>query len=114
MFAELAHRAGKDAEFIGTLNMMYRVKDEFSVPMDKKLDPEAFADSVLKSVIDEEHGFEWMKEHGVYTYPRKLDEVYIWANDAPGKVPLYWDFMLEAKEKVEAKVAEPADSMGNR
>ena len=40
------------------------------------------------------------------SYPRKIDEVYIWANDAPGKVPLYWDFMLEAKEKVEAKVAE--------
>lgn len=37
---------------------------------------------------------------------QKIDEVYIWANDAPGKVPLYWDFMLEAKEKVEAKVAE--------
>ena len=61
---------------------------------------------MLKSVIDEEHGIEWMKEHGIYTYPRKIDEVYIWANDAPGKVPLYWDFMLEAKEKVEAKVAE--------
>lgn len=106
LFAELAHRAGKDAEFIATLNAMYRVKDEYSVPMDQKLEPEAFADSVLKSVIDEEHGIEWMKEHGVYTYPRKIDEVYIWANDAPGKVPLYWDFMLEAKEKVEAKVAE--------
>lgn len=106
LFAELAHRAGKDAEFIATLNGMYRVKDEYSVPMDQKLDPEAFADSVLKSIIDEEHGIEWMKEHGVYTYPRKVDEVYIWANDAPGKVPLYWDFMLEAKEKVEAKASE--------
>lgn len=106
LFAELAHRAGKDAEFIGTLNGMYRVKPEYSVPMDQKLDPEAFTDSVLKSVIDEEHGFEWMKEHGVYTHPRDLDEVFIWANDAPGKVPLYWDFMLTAKEKVEAKAAE--------
>lgn len=106
LFAELAHRAGKDAEFIGTLNMMYRVKEEYSVPLDQKLDPEAFADSVFKSIIDEEHDYAWMKEHGVYTYPRKVDEVYIWANDAPGRVPLYWDFMLEAKGKVEAKAAE--------
>ncbi len=48
------------------------------------------------------------------SYPRKIDEVYIWANDAPGKVPLYWDFMLEAKEKVEAKVAELDIPLGNR
>lgn len=106
IFAELADRTGKNAELIGILNMFYRVKEEYSLPYDKKLDIEAFTDSVLKSVIDEEHGFEWMKEHGVYTHPRDMDEMYIWADDAPGKVPLYWDFMLEAKEKVEAKVTE--------
>ena len=44
----------KNAEFIATLNGMFRVKDEYSVPMDQKLDVEAFADSILKSNIDEE------------------------------------------------------------
>ena len=85
---------------------MFRVKDEYSVPMDQKLDVEAFADSILKSNIDEEHDFAWLKEHAVYDHPRTVDEVYIWANGEPGRVPLYFDFLLEAKSKVEAKVAE--------
>ena len=104
LFAELASRAGKNAEFIATLNGMFRVKDEYSVPMDQKLDVEAFADSILKSNIDEEHDFAWLKEHAVYDHPRTVDEVYIWANGEPGRVPLYFDFLLEAKSKVEAKV----------
>ena len=58
---------------------MFRVKDEYSVPMDQKLDVEAFADSILKSNIDEEHDFAWLKEHAVYDHPRTVDEVYIWA-----------------------------------
>ncbi len=106
LFSELANRAGKNAEFIATLNMMFRVKEEYAVPLDQKLDVEAFADSVLKSNIDEEHDFAWLKEHGVYDHPRTVDEVYIWANGEPGRVPMYFDFMLEAKGKVEAKAAE--------
>ena len=52
-----------------SLNGMFRVKDEYSVPMDQKLDVEAFADSILKSNIDEEHDFAWLKEHAVYDHP---------------------------------------------
>ena len=66
LFSELADRAGKNAEFIGLLNKFFRVKEEYAVPMDQKLEVEAFADSVLKSNIDEEHDFAWFKEHGVY------------------------------------------------
>lgn len=99
-------RRKETPEFIATLNGMFRVKDEYSVPMDQKLDVEAFADSILKSNIDEEHDFAWLKEHAVYDHPRTVDEVYIWANGEPGRVPLYFDFLLEAKSKVEAKVAE--------
>ena len=62
---------------------------------------------MYKSNIDEEHGLQWFKDNGgVYTYPRKVDEMYIWDSETAGRIPFYWDFMLEAKEKVEAKVAE--------
>ncbi len=97
---------GKNESLITSLNGIYNVKPEYSVPLSEKLEPEPFIDSVLKSNIDEEHGLDWFKKHGVYTIDRKLDEVYIWAGDRPGKVPLYWDFMLEAKEKIDAKVKE--------
>ena len=110
LYAEIVDRAGGAASnqaFIGTLNAMYRVKPEYSVPLDQKLNQEAFIDSVLKSNIDEEHGLEWFRANGgIYTHDRTVDEVYIWNDDVPGRVPFYWDFMFEAKEKVEAKVAE--------
>ncbi|MEE0704770.1 MAG: molybdopterin-dependent oxidoreductase [Adlercreutzia sp.] len=108
IWGELVWRAGAEsnAAFIGALNGMYRLKEEYALPLDERLDPERFVDSVFKSFIDEEHGIDWFREHGVYTRPRKVDEVYIWDSESAGRIPFYWDFMLEAKEKVEAKVKE--------
>lgn len=106
-FAELADRKGQNAALVATMNGMYRVKEELSVSPDKKIVPEELIDSILKSNIDEEHGLEWFRaNNGVYTYPRKADEVYIWADGRPGRVPIYGDFMLACKERVEEKVTE--------
>lgn len=107
IYAEIADRAGANEFFIPAVCGLYRVKEEYMFPTDQKLDVEQFIDAVHKSNIDEEHGLQWFKDNGgVYTYPRKVDEMYIWDAEAPGRIPFYWDFMLEAKEKVEAKVAE--------
>ena len=107
IYAEIADRAGANEFFIPAVCGLYRVKEEYMLPTDQKLDVEQFIDAVYKSNIDEEHGLQWFKDNGgVYTYPRKVDEMYIWDAEAPGRIPFYWDFMLEAKEKVEAKVAE--------
>lgn len=107
IYAEIADRAGANEFFIPAVCGLYRVKEEYMFPTDQKLDVEQFIDAVYKSNIDEEHGLQWFKDNGgVYTYPRKVDEMYIWDAEAPGRIPFYWDFMLEAKEKVEAKVAE--------
>ncbi len=108
IFGEMCYRAGAEsnAAFIGTLNALYRVKEEYQLPMDQKLDPEKLIDAIYKSYIDEEHGIDWFREHGVYTREREVDEVYIWDSETPGRIPFYWDFMLEAKEKVDATVAE--------
>lgn len=107
IYAEIADRAGANEFFIPAVCGLYRVKEEYMFPTDQKLDVEQFIDAVYKSNIDEEHGLQWFKDNGgVCTYPRKVDEMYIWDAEAPGRIPFYWDFMLEAKEKVEAKVAE--------
>ena len=107
IYAEIADRAGANEFFIPAVCGLYRVKEEYMFPTDQKLDVEQFIDAVYKANIDEEHGLQWFKDNGgVYTYPRKVDEMYIWDAEAPGRIPFYWDFMLEAKEKVEAKVAE--------
>ena len=65
IMGDLADRRGMTANYVGLMNMVYRVKDEYSVPMDQPFDLEAFANSVAKSLVDEEHDFEWFKEHGL-------------------------------------------------
>lgn len=106
-FANIVEMAGTTAYYNPTLNGLYRVKEEYQLPLDQKMEITAFTDSVLKSNIDEEHGWDWLKEHnGVYTKDRQVSEVYIWDDKTEGRIPLYWDFMLTAKEKVDAKVAE--------
>lgn len=98
IYAEIADRAGANEFFIPAVCGLYRVKEEYMFPTDQKLDVEQFIDAVYKSNIDEEHGLQWFKDNGgVYTYPRKVDEMYIWDAEAPGRIPFYWDFMLEAK-----------------
>lgn len=73
---------------------------------DQMLTPEEALDTVAKAWTDGKD-LAWFKEHGVYTYKnRSVNEMYVWADDAPGRVPLYWDFMFEAKEKIGAIAAE--------
>ncbi len=105
--AEFADRLGRNKEFIEALNAAYCIKDEYSVDKSKKLNVEEFYDSAFKSLIDEEHDLEWFKQNGVYRYPRKMEEVYIWSDDSiPGRVPIYLDNFLEAKDRVTAVVDE--------
>ncbi|BAK44868.1 molybdopterin-dependent oxidoreductase [Eggerthella sp. YY7918] len=69
---------------------------------DQMLTPEVALDVVAKAWTGG-HDLSWFKEHGVYTYNnRSVEEMYVWADEAPGRVPLYWDFMYEAKEKIQA------------
>ena len=115
IYAEIADRAGANEFFIPAVCGLYRVKEEYMFPTGEKLDVEQFIDAVYKSNIDEEHGLQWFKDNGgVYTYPRKVDEMYIWDAEAPGRIPFYWDFMLEAKEKVEAEGGRAGHPLGDR
>lgn len=106
--ANIAYACGPEvnAAYVTLMNASYMVKEEYAAPTDQKLDVERFIDSVFKSIIDEEHGVEWFKENGCYKYPRKVDEAYIWANGDPGRIPLYFDILLEAKDKIDAIVEE--------
>jgi molybdopterin-containing oxidoreductase family molybdopterin binding subunit len=106
IFGELAKRAGTYEYYVGMMNALYSVKPENSVSLDEDFDIEKFFNSVLISIIDEEHGLDWLKENGVYRHPRDIDEVYLWADGSKSRIPLYRDYMLEARDKAGAKAAE--------
>lgn len=105
IFADLADRLGGNDLYVGAYNYAFQVKPEYAIPYDKKLSLPAFLGSIYKSWVGPEHDLEWFKKNGVYTYPRKAEEVYI-LQDLGGRLPVYFDFMLEAKEKIEAVANE--------
>jgi molybdopterin-containing oxidoreductase family molybdopterin binding subunit len=106
LIAELADRSGTTPVLAATLQFAELIDEVHALPTDKKLTEEQVLDARLRSEVDDEHGLDWFKENGCYRVPRKVEEVYIWADGSPGRVPIYMEFMLEAKEKIEAKVAE--------
>ena len=99
---ELVDRSGSNEGYWQVLMMTKFLKPEYLdgyFDITQKLDLEKFSDAVYKSAIDDEHGLDWFKEHGVWTYPRKPEEMYIFANGRPGRVPIYNDCILEMKER---------------
>lgn len=104
--ATVTDLCGANAGLNGTLNYVWGVKEELAGDMMAKMDPEAMLDAAFKSWTGS-LGLEDLKKIGFYAYGgRTVDELYIWADGAPGRVPLYWDFMFEAKEKIAAVVEE--------
>jgi molybdopterin-containing oxidoreductase family molybdopterin binding subunit len=103
-FGALAAKAGKTAEFVGALNGYYQIAEEYTLPSDKQVTARAVCDAALKSLAGGDRGVDWFIENGVWTRERKADEVYVFAAGRPGRVPLYFDIFLEAKEKVEKVV----------
>ena len=69
-----------------------------------RITAERVCDAALKSLAGKDRGIDWFRENGVLTRERKADEVYVFAAGMEGRIPLYFDFMLEAKEKIEAEV----------
>lgn len=106
ILCEMADRTGSNEIIKGAIAGAWGIKPEYALSGPEKIDIEELQDAVFKSWIDEEHDLAWFKENGCYTKPREVDEVYIWANDVPGRVPLYGDYMLEAGERVKAIIDE--------
>ena len=103
-FGAMAERGGSTEAFAGALNDYYHIAPEYALPTDQQVTARAVCDAALKSLAGEERGIEWFRENGVWTRERKADEVYAFAAGQEGRIPLYFDFMLEAKEKIEASV----------
>ena len=105
---EAAWMAGPEsnAGFATVLNYVHLIMEHNPLPTDQKITPEMVLDAGYKTYIDDKHDLAWFKENGSYIYPRKADEVYIWADGSEGRVPIYMDIMFEAKEKVGAIVEE--------
>ncbi len=107
---ELAERLQMRPYVYGLLGIMFNLDPEYSLDPAQKYTWEEIADRIYKANFGETHGLEVMKRDGVIKHPRTVDEVYmiLTLEEKKARIPLYFDFMLEAKEKIDKE----AESLG--
>ena len=67
---------------------------------------EEICDADLKINFGDDRGLEWFKKEGVVTWPKTPQEVY-WRAFTDARVPIYWEWMPELREKIQA-ISGPA------
>lgn len=102
-FGAMAEKRGKTADFANAMNGYYRIADEYALSGDEPVTARAVCDAALKSLTGG-RGVDWIYENGVHTRERTAEEVYVFAAGRPGRLPFYFDFFFEAKEKIDAAV----------
>jgi molybdopterin-containing oxidoreductase family molybdopterin binding subunit len=102
---ELAERMGLRKEYQEAMNMAWQIKPEYHMKGERKYSIEEMYDRILKSLCGDEHGLEWIRENGVYAWPKQVEEVYLWPF-LGGRIPLYYDFLLDAKENIAGYVKD--------
>jgi molybdopterin-containing oxidoreductase family molybdopterin binding subunit len=107
---ELADRLGIRDRFYKALQNAFTSQFGVKFPKRYSLDPakrytwEEICDRVLKSAFGPKRGLEWFKKNGFITWPKKVEEVY-WRHFLDVRVPIYFEFFLDRREKAK-KLAE--------
>jgi anaerobic selenocysteine-containing dehydrogenase len=79
----------------GPMSEKYKLAEDGSVDYSW----EEVCDHLLKDRFGEEHGLEYIKKHGVFTWPKKKEDVY-WKWFLPVRVPVYFEYFIEGGEKI--------------
>lgn len=82
------------------------VNSYFGLDGPQMLDPagrytiEDISDRELKHKFGESRGLEWFKEHGLITWPKKVEEVY-WRTFVDVRIPIYHEYLIELGEQTD-------------
>jgi len=75
-------------------------KEYWPEDLDRMLTASEIGDAFMKSTFGPEYGWEWFKEHGYVTWPKKVEEAYwMWFLDL--RVPIYLEWLAHMKPAVE-------------
>jgi molybdopterin-containing oxidoreductase family molybdopterin binding subunit len=98
---ELADRLGFLPDMHSGLNHFYGLKPPYALELDRRYTIEEIADRIYKCWFGPDHGLEYMKTHGVITWPKQIEEVY-WKAFRHLRVPIYFEHVKKAGEKIRA------------
>ncbi len=97
---ELAERLDAREAMLSAFNAMYQLRRPYALDPGKRCTWTEMIDATVKSYFGPDHDLEWFKEHGVLTWPKKVEESY-WKNFMHLKVPIYFEWFLDIKDKIE-------------
>ncbi|MGN0038894.1 MAG: molybdopterin-dependent oxidoreductase [Coriobacteriales bacterium] len=100
---ELTKRVGKLPNFYGLLNSIIPLTGDNALDVMGEYRWEEILDRIYKQWTG--HGLNWFKKNGVYTWPRKPEEVYLYPF-TDMRIPFYYEAPLIYKPQVEAAVKE--------
>ncbi len=100
ILVEIVDRIGIREEFNAAANAHLKLDGTHRLDFETRYTYEEICDRELKSHFGDERGMAWFKEHGVISWPKRLEETY-WRPFLDVRVPIYWEFLvgLNAKAK---------------
>lgn len=99
IFIEIAYRCGVLPKYLGTIQKIFGLTDEHKLDLTKKY--------TWKEVMERSYEcwsgkpFSYFEEHGLLTWERKVDEIYLYPYARPHtRIPIYLDFAMELGRQV--------------
>ena len=105
IYLELGKRSGTLGDIYEAFNTIAKMKDEYKLDPDGEYTYFEICDRWLKNTFGPDKGLEWHLEDGLWTDDKTVQEKY----PRPffdARAQIYFEFMLRAKDDLEATVAE--------
>ncbi|MBI2370952.1 MAG: molybdopterin-dependent oxidoreductase [Deltaproteobacteria bacterium] len=102
---ELADRVGMRADAHAMLNLHFGLRPPYRLTPEERYTWEEICDRILQQRFGPERGLAWFKAHGVVTWPKQVEEVY-WRPFVKARVPVYFEFVRTAAERIQKVVQE--------
>ncbi|MBN2400990.1 MAG: molybdopterin-dependent oxidoreductase [Spirochaetes bacterium] len=103
---EILTRMGLGPKLNMVFNGVFGLDEKRKLKPDDKIVWEDLCNRAVVSVFGEEHNWEWFKKNGFISWPKKIEEVY-WGHFRNNiRHQVYWEFMVNARKRVEAITKE--------
>lgn len=105
VLVDLAARAGFISDFNMMLNLALNLKEPYKLELDIKYQLPEIADRWAQSWFGQERGLDWFKQHGVITFPKKVEETY----PRPfftSRIPIYLEHFQKAGQDLKKVTRE--------
>jgi len=95
---ELMDRMGATLKVNAYYNDMLHLEGKNKLDLNQKIVWEDLCDRAVRQTFGEEYSWEWFKEHGCISWPKKVEEVY-WHQFKDTRNQIYWEFLADLKDQ---------------